>query len=126
MVSKLPEGLDTPLGRIKEGGQDISGGEWQRVAMGRAVYNPAPVRILDEPTAALDPIAESRLYQQFEQISQGKTTVLISHRLGSTKLADHIFVIDGGTLAEAGSHGELMEQGGLYREMYESQRGWYS
>jgi ATP-binding cassette subfamily B protein len=126
VVSKLPEGLDTPLGRIKEGGQDISGGEWQRVAMGRAVYNPAPVRILDEPTAALDPIAESRLYQQFEQISQGKTTVLISHRLGSTKLADHIFVIDGGTLAEAGSHGELMEQGGLYREMYESQRGWYS
>lgn len=126
VVAKLPKGLETPLGKIREGGQDLSGGEWQRVGMSRAVYNPAPFRILDEPTAALDPIAESTLYQQYERISRGKTTVFISHRLGSTKLADHIFVIDEGLLAEAGSHAELMGKDGLYREMYESQRGWYS
>jgi len=126
VIAKLPRGLAAPLGRIQAAGQDLSGGEWQRVGMARAVYHPAPFRILDEPTAALDPIAESRLYQQFEQISREKTTIFISHRLGSTKLADEIFVIDGGKLAEAGSHEELMNKGGLYREMYESQRGWYS
>ncbi len=126
VIAKLPRGLAAPLGRIQADGQDLSGGEWQRVGMARAVYNSAPFRILDEPTAAFDPIAESRLYQQFEQISRGRTTIFISHRLGSTKLADEIFVIDGGKLAEAGSHEELMNKGGLYYQMYESQRGWYS
>lgn len=126
VIAKLPQGLNTPLGKIKEGGQDLSGGEWQRVAMARAVYNPAPFRILDEPTAALDPLSESRLYGQFERISQDKTTILISHRLGSTKLADLIFVIDQGRIAEQGSHEELMAHSGIYAEMYESQRGWYS
>lgn len=126
VVAKLPEGLDTPLGKIKEGGQDLSGGEWQRVAMARAVHNPAPFRILDEPTAALDPLSESRLYEHFEKISQDKTTIFISHRLGSTKLADKIFVIDQGRLAEQGSHDHLISLNGIYAEMYESQRGWYS
>ena len=121
VIARLPQGIDTPLGKIKEGGQDLSGGEWQRVAMARAVYNQAPFRILDEPTAALD-----RLYEHFEQISQDKTTIFISHRLGSTKLADQIFVIDQGRLAEQGSHDELMSLNGIYADMYESQRGWYS
>ncbi len=126
VIARLPQGIDTPLGKIKEGGQDLSGGEWQRVAMARAVYNQAPFRILDEPTAALDPLSESRLYEHFEQISQDKTTIFISHRLGSTKLADQIFVIDQGRLAEQGSHDELMSLNGIYADMYESQRGWYS
>lgn len=126
VIARLPQGLDTPLGKIKEGGQDLSGGEWQRVAMARAVYNLAPFRILDEPTAALDPLSESRLYEHFEQISQDKTTIFISHRLGSTKLADQIFVIDQGRLAEQGSHDELMSLNGIYADMYQSQRGWYS
>ncbi len=72
-VSKLPQGLDTPLGKILRDGQDVSGGEWQHIAMARAMFNPAPLRILDEPTAALDPIRESELYHKFEAISRGKT-----------------------------------------------------
>lgn len=122
---KLPQGLHTPLGKIKTGGQDISGGEWQRIAMARAILNPAPLRILDEPTAALDPRSESELYEKFEQMSRDKTTVFISHRLGSTKLADEILVIGNGKLLEHGSHHELVSSGGVYAEMYESQRSWY-
>lgn len=108
LEQKLPQGIHTPLGKIKAGGLDVSGGEWQRIAMARALLNPAPIRILDEPTAALDPISESRLYEQFEQISRGKTTLFISHRLGSTLLADEIFVIGYGRVLEHGSHQELM------------------
>lgn len=124
-VCKLPQGLDTPLGKILKDGQDVSGGEWQHIAMARAMFNPAPLRILDEPTAALDPIRESELYHKFEAISRGKTTIFISHRLGSTKLADWIFVIDDGYVAEQGTHEELMSLRGLYDKMYDSQRGWY-
>lgn len=125
-VDKLPQGINTPLGKIKPDGQDISGGEWQRIAMARAIINPAPLRILDEPTAALDPISESELYQEFERISCGKTTIFISHRLGSTKLADEIFVIGSGRVLEQGTHQELMALNGIYAQMYESQRSWYS
>jgi ATP-binding cassette subfamily B protein len=125
MPRKLPQGLHTPLGKIRQEGQDVSGGEWQRIAMARAVLNPAPIRILDEPTAALDPISESRLYEEFEEISRDKATLFISHRLGSTKLADEILVIGDGRVVEKGSHQELMEAGGVYAEMYEKQRSWY-
>lgn len=124
-VEKHPKGLDTVVGKIKEEGQDLSGGEWQRIAMARALLNPAPIRILDEPTASLDPLSESKLYEEFEQISENKTTLFISHRLGSTKLADHIFVIGDGRVLESGSHDELMRLGGAYAQMYESQRSWY-
>lgn len=126
VIGSLPQGIDTPLGKIHAGGHDLSVGEWQKVAMARAVMIRAPFSILDEPTAALDPLAESHLYHQFEEISQGKTTIFISHRLGSTQLADRIFVLDEGSLKETGTHEELMSQKGLYQEMYESQRGWYS
>lgn len=125
LVKRLKDGLDTPLGTAKKGGVDISGGEWQRVALARCMMKPAPLRILDEPTAALDPISESRLYRNFEKISRGKTTIFISHRLGSTKLADVIYVLAGGKITEAGSHDELMKQNGLYRKMFESQAAWY-
>lgn len=125
LVKKLPKGIDTPLGKINAGGQDISGGEWQRLAMARSILNPAPLRVLDEPTAALDPLSESKLYEEFEQISKNKTTIFISHRLGSTKLADEIFVIGGGRIVEHGNHRELMSLGAIYAEMYESQRSWY-
>lgn len=125
LIEKLPQGMDTPLGKIKEGGQDVSGGEWQRIAMARALINPAPLLILDEPTAALDPISESRVYEEFEQISRDKTTIFISHRLGSTKLADEIFVIGDGHVIEKGTHEQLMEIDGVYAGMYENQRSWY-
>ena len=125
-ASKLKNGLDTQLGKIHEDGADISGGEWQRAAMARSIVNKAPLCILDEPTAALDPVNESRVYRKFEQISRGRTTIFISHRLGSTKLADVIYVLDKGKIAETGSHAELMAHNGLYAEMYNSQAEWYA
>jgi len=124
-LSKLPQGLDTPLGKVLDGSVDISGGQWQKLAMARTLINPAPVLILDEPTAALDPISESRLYEQFEEVSRGRTSIFISHRLGSTKLADKIFVIDDGKVIEEGSHDVLMTMQGMYTQMYDSQRSWY-
>ena len=104
---------------------DLSGGEWQRLALARAYANNAPVYLLDEPTAALDPISDSQVYQDFQKASEDKTTILISHRLGSVKLADQILVLDHGRIVEAGSHEKLMENKQLYYEMYESQRSWY-
>ena len=124
-VARLPRGLDTPLGKLKEDGMDLSGGEWQRVAMARALAMPGDVLILDEPTASLDPLAESRLYELFARISERKTTLFISHRLGATKLADEILVLSGGRISESGNHAALMDSDGLYRRMYESQRRWY-
>jgi ATP-binding cassette subfamily B protein len=124
-VSKLPKGLDTPLGKIKADGIDLSGGEWQRVAIARSLVSRAPVHILDEPAAALDPVAESDLYRLFDKISKNKTTIFITHRLGAARLANEIFVIDGGFAAEQGTHEQLMDQNGLYAEMFEAQKGWY-
>ena len=124
-IAELAKGMETPLGKVLEGGQDISGGQWQRVAIARSLVSRTPVKMLDEPTAALDPISESRIYEEFEKLMEGKTTVFISHRLGSTKLADEILVIDGGIVSESGTHDELMSENGQYAEMFEAQRGWY-
>jgi len=125
-IEKLPEGMNTHLGKIKENAMDLSGGEWQRVAIARSIVNPAPIRILDEPTAALDPTAESKIYEMFGKISHGKSTLFITHRLGAARLADEIFVIAEGKTAEQGSHEKLMAQNGIYAEMYEAQRSWYA
>lgn len=125
MIEKFPKGIDTPLGKIDEDGIDLSGGQWQRIALARTIINPAPIKILDEPTAALDPMSESRLYEQFEKIIQNRTSIFISHRLGSIKLADEIFVFDKGTIAEVGSHEKLMAYEGTYAQMYNSQLEWY-
>ena len=124
-AATLKEGKDTLLGKTHDDGVDLSGGEWQRLAFARAILSPAAVKILDEPTAALDPIAESRMYTQFEEIAHSFTTIFISHRLASAKMADVIYVLDGGRVTEAGNHDELVKRGGTYAAMYESQRGWY-
>lgn len=124
-IAKLHDGIDTPLGKVYEKGVDISGGEWQRVAMARGIVSSAPLKILDEPTASLDPVSESMIYRKFEQISRGRTTIFISHRLGSTKLADIIYVISDGRIAESGSHEELMKKNGIYAEMFRTQAEWY-
>jgi ATP-binding cassette subfamily B protein len=124
-VAGLRDGLMTPLGKAKEEGQELSGGQWQRLAIARSLISRAPVKILDEPTSALDPVSESRVYEEFEKLMAGRTTIFISHRLGSTKLADEILVIDGGRVAERGTHDELVASAGGYARMYESQREWY-
>lgn len=125
VTDRLWNGIDTPLGKILKDGQDLSGGQWQRVAIARSLVSRAPVRILDEPTSALDPISESNLYRDFEKLMKGKTTVFVSHRLGSTKLADEILVIEEGKIIEQGTHEDLMEKNGRYAEMFEAQREWY-
>jgi len=125
LVQGLSNGLETPLGKLKEGGIDLSGGQWQRLALARVLVNPAPFLILDEPTAALDPLSESRLYSQFENIIKERTSLFISHRLGSIKLADEILVFKSGKVIEVGNHSKLMDRGGTYQKMYDSQLKWY-
>lgn len=124
-IEQLQNGIDTPLGRLSPDAMDISGGQWQKVAIARSLLSRAPIKILDEPTSALDPIAENQLYQEFEELMKGKTTIFISHRLGSTKLADEILVIDKGKVVEIGNHNQLMKEKGLYAHMFDSQRKWY-
>ncbi|MBQ7475493.1 MAG: ABC transporter ATP-binding protein [Clostridia bacterium] len=124
-LEKLHSGVNTPLGKAAKDGVDLSGGEWQRVAIARALYGNRPVSILDEPTAALDPIAESAVYALFKKVTEGKSAVFITHRLGAARIADRILVIDGGAVAEQGSHNELVKAGGIYAEMFSTQKSWY-
>lgn len=126
VIADLPHGMETNLGKINENSVDLSGGEWQRIAIARALVSDAPVTILDEPTAALDPVAESNLYDMFGRISEGRSTIFITHRLGAVKLADEILVLDGGAIVESGTHQTLIQLGGFYSKMYESQRSWYA
>ena len=125
LVSNLPKGLDTQLGKVSEDGVDLSDGQWQRIALARMVINPTSIKILDEPTAALDPLSESHLYKQFEKLIRGQTSIFISHRLGSIKLADEIFFFDKGTLIEQGTHEGLMIRKAKYAQMYRKQLEWY-
>lgn len=125
LIEDLPNGINTYLGKIKENGVDLSGGQWQRIAIARALYNPSLVRILDEPTAALDPVAESNVYKMFSKISTGKSTIFITHRLGAARLADEIIVIDDGKVKEKGNHENLLKKSGIYAQMFEAQRSWY-
>jgi ATP-binding cassette, subfamily B, bacterial len=126
MLAGLPDAEKTLLGgTYDEGGADLSGGQWQRLAIGRAYMREAAVLVLDEPTAALDARAEVAVYRQFRDAARGRTTLLISHRLGSARLADRIVVLEGGRVAEAGSHAELLARGGAYAELYHAQAEWY-
>lgn len=104
----------------------MSGGEGQKIAIARALYKDAPMVILDEPTAALDPMAESGIYEKFGTLVQGKLAMFISHRLSSCRFCDRILVLQGGKIVQDGSHEELAgQEGGLYREMWEAQRQYY-
>lgn len=120
----FPEGYQTMLSREFDG-VDISGGQWQRVAIARGFYRAHGMIVLDEPTAAIDPIEETRLYKQFSELSRGKTAIIVTHRLGSAKIADRIIVMDRGRVQAEGSHEELMRSGGLYAEMFNAQSKWY-
>lgn len=124
-ISRLKHGYETPLGKIFDQGTDLSSGEWQRVAIARAFMPNPQVLILDEPTAALDPVAEASLYQQFKRTAGGRTTLLISHRLGATTFADRIYLMAGGKVVECGTHEELISLRKRYWGMYEAQAEWY-
>ncbi len=125
-IRSLPQGADTPLNRqVNPGGVEFSGGETQKLLLARLLYRKPKCIILDEPTAALDPIAEDRMYRQYNEITDGATSVFISHRLASTRFCDRIFLLDGAGIAEAGTHEELMAAGKKYRELFEIQRKYY-
>ena len=126
-VESLPKGEDTTMFRaFDKNGVELSGGEQQKLALARALYKDAPVVILDEPTAALDPVAEYEIYRQFNDIVGGKTAVYISHRLSSCKFCDKIAVFSGGTIAEYGTHDELVHKpDGIYAEMFHAQAQYY-
>jgi ABC-type multidrug transport system fused ATPase/permease subunit len=126
LVGGLPNGMDTHLMRgFRDGGIDLSGGERQKLMLARALYKNAPVIVLDEPTAALDPIAENELYMKYADLTKGKTSIYISHRLSSTRFCDRIIFIQDGKIAECGSHNELMQENGLYANMFNIQSHYY-
>ena len=117
--------LDTPLGKLEEDGVDISGGQWQRIAVARACLPDSAFVILDEPTASLDPVAESNMYHSFAEVLKNRGCIMISHRLASARMADKVVVLSDGIVTETGSHDSLMIANSLYARMYESQSAWY-
>ena len=125
-LAKLPHGVDTEILKvIHDDGVDLSGGEKQKLALARALYKDAPVVVLDEPTAALDAIAESRLYNDFDRLTGGKTAVYISHRLSSTQFCNNVAMFRDGELCEYGTHENLMRKNGEYAEMFRLQAQYY-
>ncbi|GGF20756.1 ABC transporter ATP-binding protein [Hymenobacter cavernae] len=125
VVKKLPNGYEQMIGRRFAGGVDLSGGEWQKIALGRAYMRDAQLLILDEPTAALDARAEHEVFQRFADLTAGKTAVLISHRFSTVRMADRILVIEHGQFVEIGSHAELLARGGRYAELFALQAAGY-
>lgn len=125
-LAGLPKGADTPLNRqVNPDGIELSGGETQKLLLARLLYRSPKCIILDEPTAALDPIAEDRMYRRYNEIADGATSIFISHRLASTRFCDRIFLLDGAAITESGTHEELMEAGKKYRELFDVQSQYY-
>jgi ATP-binding cassette subfamily B protein len=119
-IQRLAHGYETPLGK-EFGGTELSGGEWQKLALSRAFMRDADLLILDEPTAALDVRTEAEIYQHFQRLLGGRTGLLISHRFSTVRMADRILVLEGGCIVEEGTHDSLMDRGGLYAEMFRMQ-----
>jgi ATP-binding cassette subfamily B protein len=125
VAAALPAGYETELTRRFAGGVELSGGEWQKVALARGFLRDAALVVLDEPSAALDAEAEHRLFERFRELVAGRTALLISHRFSTVRMADHILVLEGGRVLEAGGHTELVARGGRYAELFEMQAGRY-
>ncbi len=125
VIARLPLGYAQPLGKRFEDGVDLSGGEWQKIALSRAYMREAEILILDEPTAALDARAEFEVFQRFRELSRGRSAVLISHRFSTVRMADRILVLEGGCVLESGTHAELQAAGGRYAELFELQAAGY-
>ena len=125
LIARFPNGYDQMVGRRFEGGVDLSGGEWQKLALARAYMRDAQLLILDEPTATLDARAEYEVFQRFSELTQGRTAVLISHRFSTVRMADRILVLAGGEIQEQGTHEQLLALGGRYAELFELQAAGY-
>ena len=125
-IKRLPNGIDTHLMKgIYDDGVDLSGGEMQKLVLARAIYKDGLLLVLDEPTAALDPIAENRLYLQYRALTQGKTSLYISHRFASTRFCDRVVLLENGVITETGTHDELMAANGTYAYMFGVQSQYY-
>jgi len=125
LLQRMPNGLDSKVGRLFEGGHDLSGGEWQRLALARIMYRDADIWILDEPTSSLDPEAEAAIFAELKENLRGRIGIVISHRFSTVRIADRIAVIAGGRVSELGSHEELLRAGGRYAELFELQAAGY-
>lgn len=125
LVSKMPNGLDSKVGRLFEGGHDLSGGEWQRLALARIMYRNADIWILDEPTSSLDPEAEAAIFAELKENLKGRIGIVISHRFSTVRIADRIAVIDDGRVTELGTHEELLAAGNRYAQLFELQASGY-
>ena len=125
LLRKMPKGLDAKVGRLFEGGHDLSGGEWQRLALARIMYRDADIWILDEPTSSLDPEAEAGIFAELKENLRGRIGIVISHRFSTVRIADRIAVIADGRVTELGTHGELLLAGGRYSQLFELQAAGY-
>jgi ATP-binding cassette subfamily B protein len=125
LVKKMPNGLESKVGRLFEGGHDLSGGEWQRLALARIMYRDADIWILDEPTSSLDPEAEAGIFAELKDNLRGRIGIVISHRFSTVRIADRIAVIVDGRVAELGTHDELLRRGGRYAQLFELQAAGY-
>jgi ATP-binding cassette subfamily B protein len=125
LIRKMPNGLDSKVGRLFEGGHDLSGGEWQRLALARIMYRNADIWILDEPTSSLDPEAEAGIFAELKENLKGRIGIVISHRFSTVRIADRIAVIDDGRVTELGTHEELLAAGNRYAELFELQASGY-
>jgi ATP-binding cassette, subfamily B, bacterial len=124
-IERLPNGYESLLGKLFDGGHELSIGEWQKVALARSILRDSQILILDEPTSAMDAKAEAELFERFHELAHGRMAILISHRLSTVKMADRIFVVDQGQIVEQGTHDELMAQQGLYTSLFLTQAQHY-
>jgi ATP-binding cassette subfamily B protein len=125
VIQNLPQEYETVLGKWFEDGQELSIGEWQKVALARAFFRDAPILVLDEPTSSLDAKAEYEVFERFRQLARGRTAILISHRFSTVRLADRIYVLQHGEIIESGSHAELVAMQGRYARLFEMQAQHY-